>query len=86
MKREILLHKDAEKFLVKADSKTFKRITAVLSNLAEIPPIGDIKPLQNSKQVFRARIGQYRIIYRIEEDVILVRDIDARGQIYKGVQ
>jgi mRNA interferase RelE/StbE len=84
MKREIRLHKDAEKFLAKTDGKTFKRITKVLENLAEIPPIGDITPLQSSNDTFRARIGQYRIIYRIEDNILSVRDIDSRGQIYKG--
>ena len=84
MKREIRLHKDAEKFLHKIDDKTFHRITAALENLAEIPPVGDIKPLQGTKATFRARIGGYRIIYRIEENTLLVRDIETRGQVYKG--
>ena len=84
MKREMRLHKDAEKFLVKVDEKTFKRITAVLENLAEIPSSGDIKPMHGANDTFRARVGQYRIIYRIENNILFVRDIDSRGQIYKG--
>ncbi len=84
MAREIRLHRDAEKFLRKADKKTFNRIAEALENLANIPPVGDIKPLQGTQATFRARIGGYRIIYRIEENILLVRDIDIRGQVYKG--
>ena len=84
MKREIRLHKDAEKFLAKTDNKTFERISKILENLAEIPPIGDIKMLQGMNDTFRAKVGKYRIIYRIEENILLVREIDSRGQIYKG--
>jgi mRNA interferase RelE/StbE len=84
LKREIRLHKDAEKFLDRTDRKTFDRIVSAIENLAEIPPVGDIKSLQGTKTTFRARIGAYRIIYRIEENILMVRDIDSRGQVYKG--
>jgi len=82
VKREIRLHKDAEKFLEKVDNRAYKRLVSALKNLAGIPPVGDIKPLQGTKSTFRARVGGYRIIYRIEENTLLIRDIDSRGQIY----
>jgi mRNA-degrading endonuclease RelE of RelBE toxin-antitoxin system len=32
--------------------------------------------------LFRLRVGKYRIIYQMEEDIIRILDIDTRGDIY----
>jgi mRNA interferase RelE/StbE len=83
-RRTIKLHKDAKKFLANADKATRNRLLTALDNLSGIPPTGDIKPLQGSESTLRARIGKYRIIFKIENNTLLVRDIDSRGQVYKG--
>jgi mRNA interferase RelE/StbE len=83
-RRIIHLHKDATKFLANTDKITRNRLLNALDNLSGIPPIGDIKPLQGIDSTFRARIGKYRIIFKIENSTLLVRDIDSRGQVYKG--
>jgi mRNA interferase RelE/StbE len=84
MPREKRFHKDAEKYLNKTDRTTFLRISEILDNLAEIPPVGDIVEIKGKKNTFRARMGKYRVIFRIEDDILYVRDIDSRGQVYKG--
>jgi len=50
--------------------------------LEKEPPRGDIKRMQGRND-FRARVGDYRIIFVIEDNEILVGDIAPRGQVYR---
>jgi mRNA interferase RelE/StbE len=54
-----------------------------LKALENDPPEGDIKALTSIKDSYRIRIGNYRAIFRIKNNAILVTDIIARGQAYK---
>jgi len=40
--------------------------------------------LGDVKGVFRLRVGDYRVVYRIEDDEVLVLKIGYRGDVYKG--
>lgn len=42
----------------------------------------DIKKCKGHKARFRARIGEYRLIYQVEESQVLVLKLDTRGDIY----
>lgn len=80
--------RDALKFLSKLDKKSVQRIRDAISGLTNIPPIGDIKPMQGySDGRKRLRVGSWRIIYRRENEetveIIFVIDIGNRGDIYK---
>jgi len=50
-----------------------------------LPEKGDIKQMKGEAGHFRLRVGDYRLIYRVEHDVLTVVIMDAgnRGQIYK---
>lgn len=80
--------KQAVKFLESLDRPTKQRIKSAIEGLTEQPPKGDIKPLQGYKDDRkRLRVGKYRIIYKYEPDgeitVLMILDIDSRGDIYK---
>ena len=80
--------KQAVKFLESLDRPTKQRIKSAIEGLIEQPPKGDIKPLQGYKDGRkRLRVGKYRIIYKYEPDgeitVLMILDIDSRGDIYK---
>lgn len=77
---EILYSKQAIKFLKKQDMPTRKRIVAAINLL----PSGDVKKLQGRKD-YRLRVGNFRIIFDIDGNVLSIEKIDNRGQIYKGV-
>jgi len=70
------------KQLKKHDIKFRRRIMDAIS---KIPQEGDIKKLKGLKlkNVFRLRVGKYRVIFIVKEDKIYVLDIDSRGDIYK---
>lgn len=85
---EIKYKKQAVKFLNGLDRPTKQRIKIAIEGLTEQPPKGDIKPLQGYKDGRnRLRVGKYRIIYNYEPNgevtVLLILDIDSRGDIYK---
>lgn len=70
--------KQALKFLAKQDAPSQKRIQQAITAL----PQGDVKKLQGQPS-YRLRVGDYRIIFNYEGQVILIIKIGNRGQIYK---
>ena len=82
MKYKIVVEKRAAKFIQKQQPSQQKRI---LEALAQLPFVGDIKPMAGSNGFYRLRVGDYRILYTVEEEIITVRVTDAgnRGDIYK---
>jgi mRNA interferase RelE/StbE len=72
---------DAMKAIGKLDSNTAGRI---FKGIMSLPKKGDIKALEgNHAGQFRLRIGDWRIIYTIENNIILVGFILPRGSAYE---
>lgn len=77
---EIYYSKQAEKFLKKQRTITRNRICNAIRKL----PAGDVKKLQGING-YRLRVGNYRIIFNRNGNVLYIERIDNRGQIYKEV-
>ena len=75
---KIVLEKDAQKHIKEKDKPTRQRIKDAIMKL----PAGDIKKLRGGSE-FRLRIGDYRVLFRIEDDIIIIRDVLPRGEAYK---
>ncbi len=75
---QITYTKDARKFLKRQPRDVANRILDAIENL----PFGDVKKLKNS-DLYRLRVGKYRVIFDRRGVVINVIEIDSRGQIYK---
>lgn len=91
---KVKLHSRAIKFLEKLDAKDRERLRLKLKSLTKsiemqgVMPFKelDIKRLEGDwKGFLRMRTGKIRTIFRIdkEEDVLLVYEIDYRGDVYK---
>lgn len=83
---EILLSKEAHKFVAKQDATTKKRLKTAFLELAEDPFSNrNVKRIRGTHDLLRLRVGDYRIVFSIEDDrmVIMVIDIDNRGDVYK---
>ena len=80
---KIIFEKAAEKFLRKQNKPTQERL---LRTIYKLPEGTDIKRLQGSSGLYRVRIGDMRVIYRIDDDIkiIWIENIDNRGDVYKG--
>ena len=87
MKNEIKIHysRRAAKFLEKVPIDIRRRILEHIAMLSENPfPKGCIK-LSGVKNVYRLRVGDYRVLYELlpGKDAILIAKIDHRRRVYK---
>jgi mRNA interferase RelE/StbE len=72
--------KQAAKVLNGMDALTQQRIRQGIEKI----PDGDIKPLQGyTDGRKRLRIGKYRIVFNIDDEIIRIMEIGSRGDIYK---
>lgn len=81
--------KDSVKFM-KNNKKVGLKFFAAFSEIAENNlnvNLYDVKNLKGYDSMKRLRIGKYRAIFEIIENkiIILVLDIDSRGDIYKNL-
>ena len=79
---QFIIKKKAKKFIDKLPANERKRVVSAIEGL---PYIGDIKSLKNNEGLYRLRVGDYRIIYEIDNGKMIIYVIDAgsRGQIYR---
>ncbi len=75
----------ATESLAKPPKTTQKRIAKKIDQLADNPrPSGSVK-LAGQDDLYRIRVGDYRIVYQIQDDVLLVLviRIGNRGDVYR---
>jgi len=77
----------AAKALKKIPKANRKRIVEKIDSLAESPPNPDTTKMKGNNPFHKVRIGDYRIVYEIQEDVlvILVVKIGHRKDIYRNL-
>ena len=71
--------KAAAKFIKKLDAKPFRQIVSKILALLENPEPNDSKSLIGYPEYRRADIGEFRIIYRIEDDIVKIAAIGRRN-------
>lgn len=83
MMYQIIIKKKAKKFIDKLPADERRRI---VSAIEELPNGEDIKRLKGHPDLLRLRVGDYRIIYSVDNGELVVYVIDAgsRGQIYNN--
>jgi len=79
---KIVIDKRALRFIAKQPRTQQERI---LKAIYKLPHEGNIKSLAGKKDEYRLRLGDYRIIYSIHEDILTVKVLNAgnRGDVYK---
>lgn len=84
MKYTVVIKKLAEKFIVKLPISEKERVLRAIYNLPEGSDIRELKGKKN-KGLYRLRVGDYRVIYTIDNGKLIVYVVDAgnRGDIYK---
>lgn len=71
--------KKAVKYINSTDGITKKRLHKAIEKI----PFGDIKKLQGVKDGYRLRVGDLRVLFTIEGDMVYIDNIIPRGQVYK---
>ena len=82
MQYEILFDKPAQKFILK---QTQAQRVRLLTAINKLPNEGDRKAMRGYPGYYRLRVGDYRVIYTVEDKILIVRvvNIGNRGDVYK---
>jgi len=83
---EIKFTKGARKMFKKLSQELQDRIQPKIDELAIEPRPNGVKKLQGEENTYRIRVGDYRVIYDVLDDVLLVNviDIGHRSKVYKN--
>lgn len=79
---KIIIRKPAKKFIDRLPMNEKRRVVAAIEQL---PNGEDIKRLKGHSDLLRLRVGDYRIIYSVDNGqlVVYIVDVGNRGEIYK---
>jgi mRNA interferase RelE/StbE len=84
---QVIIHRKAERILKRLDGDMLERIRQAIRGLASEPrPLG-YKKLTGYENLYRIRVGDWRIIYAIEDKqlIVLVLEISPRGGAYRNL-
>ena len=76
---QILYEKSAAKYIQTQDKAMKQRLKYAIERL----PDGDVVKLQGYISEYRLRVGDLRVLFSMEEDTIVIKDVSPRGQVYK---
>lgn len=88
MRYEVEIMPSALRGLRKLDPPTQSRILAAIDRLAENPRPPGCRKLAGAHDLYRIRVGRYRVAYRIRDVVlvVLVLEIGSRRDIYRRIR
>lgn len=84
---KVIIHKSVTKVLRKLPTDLLKRISQAIDDLSNDPrPVG-CKKLEGYDNLYRIRVGDWRISYAVEDDrlIILVIEVAPRGGAYRSI-
>jgi len=79
---KVELHRDAGKYYSRLPEPWKSHVKAAIDGLEKEPPEGDIRPYEGNPGIFRLKASKYRVLYKLEADMIFVTHIEPRGQAY----
>ncbi|GAB6178953.1 type II toxin-antitoxin system toxin RelE3 [Desulfotomaculum defluvii] len=81
----LILTEQAIKDLSKLEKHTQKRIADAMDRMLEEPRNADIKKLKGEINLWRLRVGDHRVIFRIEQEQITIYAMRVlhRREVYK---
>ena len=85
---EIAFTRNAEKYYNRLDDNTAARINRAIDLISQNPTYNqnrNIKKLSGRDREYSYRVGQYRIIYQIDEDLQIrnILSIGPQGDVYQ---
>lgn len=79
----VKVQESALKDLKKIDKSIATNILLHIKNLENYPNLTNIKKLKNHYPPLRYRIGDYRVLFDVEDDVLIVVNIKHRKEAYQ---
>lgn len=86
MNYQVEFTKKASKQLAKLSEDIQQRIKIKVQELAENPRASGVVKLENSDNKYRIRVGHYRVLYEIQDDLLIVSVIRVghRREVYNN--
>ncbi|HNS01544.1 MAG TPA: type II toxin-antitoxin system RelE/ParE family toxin [Anaerolineae bacterium] len=83
----VIVERQAEKTLRRLPKEVLSRVDRLLMSLAEEPRPAGCKKLRGYENLYRLRAGDWRLIYAIEDDqlVVLIIEVAPRGEAYRNL-
>jgi mRNA interferase RelE/StbE len=83
---QVIIHRKAEKTLKRLRGEMLERIRQVVRSLSENPRPTGYKKMMSYENLYRIRVGDWRIIYAIENDklIVLILEIAPRSRVYRN--
>jgi mRNA interferase RelE/StbE len=83
----VIVERQVEKALRRLPKQVLARVDRLLLSLADEPRPAGCKKLRGYETLYRLRVGDWRLIYAIEDDelVVLVIEIAPRGEAYRDL-
>lgn len=79
--------KKAKKYYDKSPKSFQKRVDNAIRELVELFPdvlrSGNVKSMQGANDIFRYRVGDFRILFSVIAENLYILEIGSRGDIYK---
>lgn len=85
MTYSVELRPSARRELLKLPGADQRRVVAAMESLAARPRPQGVKKLAGMENLFRIRVGDYRVVYQIHDDrlLVLVVRIGHRKDVYR---
>ena len=82
---DVLLARQAERDMKKLSAEIFHRVLRELKDLAQVPRPPGCRKLTGSGNDYRVRVGDYRILYEIDDETRQVRvlKVGHRREVYR---
>jgi mRNA interferase RelE/StbE len=86
-KWQITVRRKAKRVLTRLPAPLQTQMIKAIDELADNPRPPHSKQLKGTKDLYRIRVGSWRVIYTIKDEqlLILIITIAPRGQVYKHV-
>lgn len=83
----VIVERQVEKALRRLPKDILARVDRLLLSLADEPRPAGCKKLRGYENLYRLRVGDWRLIYAVEDDllVVLVIEIAPRGEAYRDL-
>ncbi len=81
----ISIERDALRALLKLDKPVRRRVQTAIDRLSDDPRPAGARALAGRHGALRIRVGDYRIVYEVHDDelLVLVIDLGHRREIYR---
>lgn len=85
MAYQIVIEKKTVKFLASVPKRDYLKLQEHINEIAEDPYLSGSIKLQGSKNIYRYRYGNYRILYTVEKYrlIVYIIEIGDRKNIYR---